>query len=115
MYLCKEDQEKLTVKNAKKVNVAYKTLDNYCKEYEKNAECNIKIKKDLEPGIYAKNIKIVSSGNEPKLYGFVEDQNGEVLAVARIFDTSPAGYAAVATYCGAFMEAFNLYCYYNNI
>lgn len=115
MYLCKENQEKLTVKNAKKVNVVFRTLNNYCKEYEKNTECDINIKKDLEPGTYAKNIKIVSSGNEPRLYGFVKDQNGEVLAVASIFDTSPAGYAAVATYCGAFMEAFNLYCYYNNI
>jgi hypothetical protein len=59
MYLCKKDQEKLTVKNAKKVNVVFRTLDNYCKEYEKNTECDIKIKKDLEPGTYAKNIKIV--------------------------------------------------------
>ena len=116
MYLCKEDQDKLTVKNARRAVIAWRTLADYCKDSKPDTiDGSPRIKKDLEPGVYAKNVRIVSSGNEPRIYGFVEDNNGEILASADILRTDPAAYADIARYCGAFMEAFNLYCYYNEI
>ena len=116
MYLCKEDQGKLTAKNACKATTAWRMLDEYCKDSRPDTiDGSPCIKKDLRHGVYAKNVRIVSSGNEPRIYGFVEDNNGEILASANILRTDPAAYADVARYCGAFMEAFNLYCFYNDI
>lgn len=116
MYLSKESAEALTVKNAKRANVAYNTL----RAYVSGSVCDRidagpRIKNDLEPGTYAKHVRIVSSGNEPRIYAFVEDEKGEMLYCADTLRTDPEAYADCARACGAFLEAFNLYCHYNDI
>lgn len=57
----------------------------------------------------AKRIEIVSSGNEPKIYAHVYDENDVVLYYAGMLETSPEAYATAAAHAGYFMELFNQY------
>ena len=116
MIITDNDRAKLIVDKAKKCSVARGVLRNYCKLCALNLEgASINIKKDIEPGIYAARIEMTSSGNEARVYGFVYDNNGDILASANKLSADPAAYADVARYCGAFMEAFNMYTDLNDL
>lgn len=69
----------------------------------------------LDKDLYAKEISIVSSGNEPKVYAYVTDSNDKFLYNACYLADTPEAYALVAKYAGAFMEAFNDYMTYINV
>lgn len=60
-------------------------------------------------GIYAARVTLTNSGNEPRVYGWVFDQNGNALYVADVLDETPDAFARVAALCGAFLDAFNCY------
>lgn len=58
---------------------------------------------------YAARILLNNSGNEPRVYGFVMDNNGKILFAADCLDETPDAYARVAALCGAFLDTFNAY------
>ena len=115
-YISKLDWQHLEIEKPEKIDNMYHAIMGYMKESGLNtgelSNINYNHIRDydkLSDQIYAKNIEIVSSGNEPKIYAYVMDNNENVLFVAGLLDTSPEAYAKVASYAGFFLEKFNLY------
>lgn len=78
-------------------------IDNYNYEVDK---CNFE---------YAKQVILVSSGNEPKIYAYVETKEGKVIFSCRVLSDSLDSYAICARVAGAFMDIYNSYVYYNDL
>ena len=122
MRLSQDIMEALTTENANRPAVAVRTVENYIRqtygdilEVVETGHGQVLKAKEIKAGAYGARIEIVSSGNEPKLYAHIMDNNGESIYYCRIFDTTPNGYGKLAQAAGAFMEVYNLYLYYNNL
>ena len=114
-YIEKKDWELLETNKPEKLQNMYGCIFSYMKDAGINenefSSISTAYNKDitLNDQIYAKNIEIVSSGNEPKIYAYVNDNNDNILFCAGLLDTSPEAYAKVSKIAGFFLEKFNLY------
>ena len=114
-YLGKKDIEILKTYKPENIKNMYHCIFTYFKEAGLNEMELSSVSTAYNDNIvlndqsYAKEIRIVSSGNEPKIYGYVIDNNNNTLYVAGLLDTSPEAYAQIAKFTGFFLEKFNLY------
>lgn len=112
MFLSSEIIEALTTKKPEKANNYNRTIIDYVR---KNCEAFAHLenyntgKTDLDSESYAAKVEIVSSGNEPKIYAYVLDNNKNVLFSCRRLGTSCEDYAIVASVAGLYLETFNQY------
>lgn len=114
-YINKKDWEILETSKPEKLQNMYGCIFAYMKEagINENELSSIstayKTEIVLNDQIYAKEVQIISSGNEPKIYAYVNDNKNRMLFCAGLLDTSPEAYAKVAAIAGFFLEKFNLY------
>ena len=120
MFLTEEKKEALTAKKKEKAGKAFHRIESFIEKknpglikYLDGGYCQTET--ELTPGCYAAYIKINSSGNEPKIYAHVYDNNDRPLVYYKKLATDPTSYGEVAAAAGAFLETFNEYVFYNNI
>ena len=118
MEICQNVKKPLKFKNAFYTVINYmesKGLDGRELHSDGSSSYSV-IKDDLLPqDLYAKEVSIVSSGNEDKVYAHVMDSNGKALYFSCYLNNTPEAYALVAKYAGAFMGLFNEYMYYISV
>lgn len=115
-YINKKDWEFLEIEKPEKVNNCFNAIFKYMEHENLNKDdfsstgwnLSDKITK-IDDQIYAKEISICSSGNEPKIYAHVLDNNDHSLFWVCLLETSPAAYGKAAAITGFFLEKFNLY------
>lgn len=116
MYMSKEKFDGLKCPSNKKPmqgKIAGRIISNYMNAAYKDLKTcdggsNVYNYNDLTD-IYAARVVLTNSGNEPRVYGWVMDNDGRALFTADYLEETPDAYARVAALCGAFLDTFNAY------
>lgn len=122
MFIKQEDIEKLKVKNADSVYTMFSTINKFMVESERKVSCAgcgwdyskmEKNNKKIDPLVYAQKIDISASGNEPKVYARVYDNDGKEVYYCSYLSDKPEAYGIVAEVAALFLDTFNKYMYCN--